>query len=292
MNISLNKLLVVSWFSVMTIISGFLVAEYQFFRAQALQLEQLKDDYSQHIALLKKRMDRYSEQPEGDGLKKNSISTDTKEVKRLLLVNRACNYLQQSALSFVRTYNKEYALKNVCEAPSIKTTNVKKRTTKRPLKARRRKKQSIPIESQWHKLQREPLFRWPLERSTFWLSSPFGPRKKPNGTWGFHRGIDLAAPRGTPVKAAGDGIVVQATYDPEGYGNTIVIEHDHKFRTRYAHLDKIYVHRGQKIKQGEYIGRVGATGFVRKSRRGSSGTHLHFEVYVFGKHENPFHFLA
>lgn len=290
MNVSLNKLLVFGWFGVMTVISGFLVAEYQFFRAQALQLEQLKDDYSQHIALLKKRMYHYNELPETGELKKKPATADTKEVKRLLLVNRACNYLKKSALSFARTYNMDHVLEGMYEtSPSI-ATRVKKRVVNKHVRARRRKKQLVPVESQWRKLQREPIFKWPLERSNFWLSSPFGPRKNPDGTWGFHTGIDMAAPRGTPVKSAGDGLVVQAAY-AAGYGNTIVIEHDHKFKTRYAHLDKIYVHIGQRIKQGEYIGKVGATGFVRK-RKGGDASHLHFEVYVFGKHANPFHFLA
>lgn len=145
------------------------------------------------------------------------------------------------------------------------------------------------------KLPYEHMFHWPIDRSNFWLSSRYGPRKNPGkyggSKWGFHTGIDLAAPRGTQVMAAGTGTIVSATWTP-GYGNTIVIEHDYKFRTRYAHLDKIAVHLGQKVNQGQYIGKVGSTGFVRKSRRGGDASHLHFEVYVYGKHDNPFYYLA
>lgn len=143
----------------------------------------------------------------------------------------------------------------------------------------------------WMQLQREPLFSWPVQPADFWISSLFGPRRKPSGVWGFHAGIDMAAPRGTPVFAAASGIIVEAAYSP-GYGNYIMIAHNRKFKTRYAHLDKILVRVGQKVSSDDCIGRVGATGFVRKSRRGGSAAHLHFEVYMKGKAVNPFYFLA
>lgn len=142
----------------------------------------------------------------------------------------------------------------------------------------------------WKKLYREGLFAWPLAPEHFWISSLFGPRKL-CGRLGFHAGVDMASPRGTPVYAAGAGIVVDACYSA-GYGNYILIAHNRKFKTRYAHLDKILVRVGQKVSSGDCIGRVGATGFVRKSRRGGSASHLHFEVYMKGKPVNPFFFLA
>ena len=71
-----------------------------------------------------------------------------------------------------------------------------------------------------------------------------------------------------------------------------MIAHNRKFKTRYAHLDKILVRVGENVCSGDCIGRVGATGFVRKSRRGGSASHLHFEVYMKGKPVNPFFFLA
>lgn len=142
----------------------------------------------------------------------------------------------------------------------------------------------------WRNLQREPLFSWPVEPSAFWVSSLFGPRKL-GGKRGFHAGIDLAAVRGTPVYAAGAGIITEAAYS-SGYGNYIVIAHNRKYKTRYAHLDKIHVCVGDSVCAGDCIGRVGATGYVRKSRRGGSASHLHFEVYMKGKPVNPFYFLA
>lgn len=131
-------------------------------------------------------------------------------------------------------------------------------------------------------------FHWPLELHHFWLSSLFGARKKANGKPGFHYGIDMAAIRGTPVKAAAAGTVIQAQYVP-GYGNNILIQHNKYYRTRYAHLQRIHVVQGQKVTQGQKIGTVGDTGSVRKSGRDAS--HLHFEIYHNGSHVNPLRYL-
>ena len=131
-------------------------------------------------------------------------------------------------------------------------------------------------------------FHWPLELHHFWLSSLFGARKKANGTPGFHYGIDLAAMRGTPVKAAAAGTVIQAQYVP-GYGNNVLIQHNKYYRTRYAHLHRIHAAVGQKVTQGQKIGTVGDTGSVRKTGRDAS--HLHFEIYHNGSHVNPLRYL-
>lgn len=141
------------------------------------------------------------------------------------------------------------------------------------------------------KNQAEALFIWPIKLDEFWISSFFGPRKKPNGVWGFHSGLDLAACRGTPVYAAGEAVVAEATH-MSGYGNYILLVHNEEYKTRYAHLDKILVKRGQKVLCGDLIGKVGATGNVRKSSKNGSGAHLHFEVYKQNKRVNPLYFLA
>ncbi len=134
----------------------------------------------------------------------------------------------------------------------------------------------------------DPRFSLPIPRGSFWLSSPFGPRKKANGKQGFHHGVDMAANRGTPIRAAGSGVVTEAGWG-KGYGNTVVIKHDDRFTTRYAHMDNIKVRVGQKVSEGAVIGCVGATGYVRKS--GGDGSHLHFEVRDCGRSCNPFYFL-
>lgn len=128
----------------------------------------------------------------------------------------------------------------------------------------------------------------PVDEGKFWLSSYFGPRKKPNGQSSFHKGIDMAALKGTPVKAAANG-TVEFAYEDKGYGKTVVIKHEKNHKTRYAHLDKILVTQGQRVKQGQLIGLVGSTGNVRTI--GKDPSHLHFEVYVGDERVNPLQYL-
>ncbi len=152
------------------------------------------------------------------------------------------------------------------------------------------KKTKVSEEKKNKPLVHDTSFAWPIEQSKFWISSFFGPRKLPNLTWKFHYGLDMASVKGTPVRAAADGVVTQATMASSGYGNTIVIAHGSKYKTRYAHLDAILVCVGQKVKTGDCIGKVGDTGFIRKS--GKDGSHLHFEVYLFSKKIDPLTVLA
>ncbi|HEX6491502.1 MAG TPA: peptidoglycan DD-metalloendopeptidase family protein [Gaiellaceae bacterium] len=113
---------------------------------------------------------------------------------------------------------------------------------------------------------------WPLQAP---VGSPFGSR----GT-GFHPGLDLPAPSGTPVAAAASGRVVFAAFDPGGYGNLVELKHRHGVLTMYAHLSAITVAVGSRIRVGARVGRVGATGEA-------TGPHLHFEVRVRGAAVNP-----
>ena len=95
----------------------------------------------------------------------------------------------------------------------------------------------------------------------------------------FHSGMDFSAKIGTDVYATGDGKITMAAWK-QGYGNCIVINHGYGFQTLYGHLSKYKVRVGQKVKRGEVIGQVGNTGK-------STGPHLHYEVIVRGKHDNP-----
>ena len=106
------------------------------------------------------------------------------------------------------------------------------------------------------------------------ISSRFGPRRRR-----FHYGMDLACPTGTPVYSAFDGTVRVAKYN-KSYGNLIVVRHNNGVETYYAHLSKIKVTSGQKVKAGDEIGLVGNTGR-------SFGSHLHFETRYLGSAMNP-----
>lgn len=91
--------------------------------------------------------------------------------------------------------------------------------------------------------------------------------------WGrMHRGIDVAAPVGTPVVAAASGVVISAGWNSGGYGNLVEIRHPDGTLTRYAHNNRLLVHSGQSVKQGEQIAEMGSTGY-------STGPHVHFEIH-------------
>lgn len=110
--------------------------------------------------------------------------------------------------------------------------------------------------------------------SSFPVTSPFGWRRHPvTGEMAFHSGIDLGAPLGTPVLATADGLVDFAGV-AGGYGNLITLAHGDR-QTQYAHLDTIAVRVGQRVRRGQVLGTVGATGRV-------TGPHLHYEVLVPG----------
>lgn len=99
----------------------------------------------------------------------------------------------------------------------------------------------------------------------------------------FHAGIDVAAPKGSPIKAAMSGKVIYAGRR-SGYGKLVIISHSNGYSTRYAHCSSILVKKGQQVKTGQLVARVGATGVA-------TGNHLHFEVRKNGKTVNPLTYL-
>ncbi|NLW55800.1 MAG: M23 family metallopeptidase [Firmicutes bacterium] len=116
------------------------------------------------------------------------------------------------------------------------------------------------------------------------ISSHYGWRIHPiTGRRKFHDGLDIAANTGTPVYVYTDGKIIQAGWNG-GYGLSILVDHGNGLRTRYAHLSKIYVKVGQRVKTGERIGAVGSTG-------NSTGPHLHFEVIKNGQTKNPLNYI-
>ncbi len=123
------------------------------------------------------------------------------------------------------------------------------------------------------------LMRTPISGAR--ITSGFGMRRHPLlGYNKLHTGIDFGAPRGTPIKAAGDGVVVHAGWRGS-YGRTVVVKHAKKYSTLYAHMSKTAkLKKGQKVRQGQVIGYVGTTGR-------STGPHLHYEVRKGKRPVNP-----
>ncbi|MGB9561216.1 MAG: M23 family metallopeptidase [bacterium] len=117
-----------------------------------------------------------------------------------------------------------------------------------------------------------------------YLTAGFGMRIDPfTGELKPHLGVDLSAPKGTPVIASADGIVKFAGFY-HGYGKLVIINHGKIYETWYGHLNSINVSIGQKIKRGEKIGTVGSTGLA-------TGTHLHYEVRAGGRPQNPLNYF-
>ncbi len=114
--------------------------------------------------------------------------------------------------------------------------------------------------------------------------SRFGWRVDPfTGRGTMHEGMDFTAPTGTPILAAGAGVVVFAGYHP-AYGNQVDVEHGNGLVTRYAHASRLAVKEGDIVRQGQWIADVGSTGR-------STGPHLHFEVRVHDEARDPYKFL-
>jgi murein DD-endopeptidase MepM/ murein hydrolase activator NlpD len=117
------------------------------------------------------------------------------------------------------------------------------------------------------------------------ITSSFGFRSNPFGSSGreSHKGLDIRAPNGSPVKCTAEGKVVFAGYRV-GYGNLVVISHGEEYQTYYGHLSEILVKEGQEVKVSTFIGKVGSTGR-------STGPHLHYEILRNNKKINPKTFI-
>lgn len=133
----------------------------------------------------------------------------------------------------------------------------------------------------YHKLLAKTPDIWPLQG---YISSSFGWRRSPFGSgWEFHKGIDICAYYGAPIRAAADGKVEYAGWN-EGYGNFVKIYHRDGIETCYGHMSKIAVKSGEYVKKGQVIGYEGCTGLC-------TGAHLHYEVRVNGAAVNPINYL-
>ncbi len=128
--------------------------------------------------------------------------------------------------------------------------------------------------------------RLPLVAPTrhYYVASRYGKRRDPiNRRWAMHYGLDLAGVHRSPILATAPGIVVKAGWSGH-YGRTVEIDHGLGIRTRYGHLRRITVKRGQKVGFRQKIGEMGNSGR-------STGTHVHYEILVNGRPRNPEKFM-
>ena len=129
-------------------------------------------------------------------------------------------------------------------------------------------------------LSKQIAFISPLKGSNFRVSSKFGYRTHPvYKTKKFHGGIDLAAPKNTPVYSVKAGVVIHSGF-VRGYGNYVIVKHEDGYKSAYAHLNSIKVKKGNLVNEGVVIGSVGKTGTA-------TGYHLHFELIKSNKKIDP-----
>ena len=122
---------------------------------------------------------------------------------------------------------------------------------------------------------------WPTKG---WVSSGFGYRISPfTGERELHRGLDICSRKGSAILAPADGVVSYVDWDP-GYGKTVIIQHGYGLSTVYAHLDKIFVKKGQAVNRHQEIAQVGDSGRT-------TGAHLHYEVHLNGVPVNPLRYI-
>ncbi len=123
---------------------------------------------------------------------------------------------------------------------------------------------------------------WPLASTM--LTSGFGWRRSPfTRAWKFHSGLDLSAPKGTPVLSPGPGTVITADWR-SGYGRTLEVDHGFGIMTRYGHNARLLVAEGETVQRGQPIATVGMTG-------NTTGPHLHYEIHVDGVPVDPLEYL-
>ena len=119
---------------------------------------------------------------------------------------------------------------------------------------------------------------------SYWVSSPFGHRSDPfNKKSAIHKGVDLASNKGNKIKTMAKGKVIRSGQSG-GYGLLVEIDHSNGFKTRYAHLNRAYVQKGEYVNQGDTIAEVGSSGR-------STGPHLHYEVLFNGTPVDPMAFM-
>ena len=143
----------------------------------------------------------------------------------------------------------------------------------------------LDMEARIDSIERIPCI-WPLVGGLGRISSSYGNRRDPfTKRIRFHSGMDISSSYATRIKAAAKGKVVESSYERNGYGYYLIVDHGNGITTLYAHMSKRLVEVGDEVQRGDVIGRVGNTGR-------STGNHVHYEVRINGKTVNPKQYLG
>jgi murein DD-endopeptidase MepM/ murein hydrolase activator NlpD len=231
--------------------------------SQKLEIEKLQNEAIQIQQQLQENIDALDQIKEMVGIKKSSEGTDVTQ-QESENKNTSSSSLQQSSKDAVE------------QLDEIKTS-YKELSTQLMTQHQIIEESAEAVKKQVAYLNAIPSIK-PVNAK---ISDTFGYRKNPFTSRGseFHSGIDFAGSVGTPVMATGDGVVIFAGWQ-SGYGNVVIISHGYGITTLYGHNSKLLVKKGEKVKKGQVISKMGSTGR-------STGPHLHYEVRVDGKAVNP-----
>lgn len=266
-----------------------LVSKLQEVRSNLAQVDHISDQVRQEAASLDPRSEKKKGPPFGSGVNSRQRAT-----ARSLLVERSANPpLRLSSVTTSATINgaepEKIELPTNALGSDVNVENLEFKDLFAAL-SEIRAKSSVQLEGLSTLLKELQGYRVRLSQTPTispvqgLVTSFYGLRSSPfTGEAKMHQGVDIAAPMGSPIRAAANGTVVRAG-TADDYGNYIEIAHGFGVVTRYAHAQKLLVRTGARVSKGDLIGLVGATGRT-------TGPHLHYEVEVAGRKVDPSNFI-
>ncbi len=263
-------------FSLNKIISGF---SGQSLNSSDIQIIKRFDSYLKRLAVLEAQTQRLNALGARIA-QKNNIDIDTflleKEPARGGIVNHSADSLgKDTTILSEQDLIKSIKLSELALARQERAFKLYRDSNTTAANRKLLQKTTVPAEFHYSS---------PVVAKKGYISSNYGYRRDPiNGLHRFHGGIDIAGKTGTQISAIASGFV-SFTGRKGGYGNVVEINHSDSLKSRYAHLSSILVKKGQVVRKGDTIGKMGSTGRV-------TGPHLHLEVWKNGKTVNPMLYL-
>lgn len=269
---SFGKWMYIVLFAVTFVLTVYFIGHYdQFFNRNALTSGDVKiinrfDSYLRRLATLEAQIQRLNALGARIA-KKNNIDTDSFLLKKDPARGGAVDFRISEEVTILAEKD---LIKSIKEAENVLIEKERIFKYYRDAKIIKKKKEHLHASSS--------IYDSPVKIG--YISSSYGSRRDPiNGRHRFHKGVDIAARTGTPINTIASGFV-SFTGWKGGYGKVIEIIHSNTLKSRYAHLSKISVHKGQVVRKGDFIAKMGATGRV-------TGPHLHLEVWKNHKAINP-----
>ncbi len=256
--------------------------DVQELRSTAYMLRYVADQDQRMIQDLQEEQHRIHGDIVEIGRQKQQLEQKKKDLQQQRNVNQQASKQREQLIQKVNQEKRSYerAIREFEEDQKALERKISELMRRKEEEARRRR-QDGQVDTK-PQLTHRGKFIWPIPQRK--ISSNYGPRIHPKfKTKSAHTGIDVPSPKGTPVRAGADGDVLYAGW-LRGYGQIVILDHGGGFSTVYAHMSEILVEEGQRVKGGDPVGKVGATGVA-------TGNHLHFEVRLNGNAQDPLKYL-